>query len=83
MIDPETLPYRPCVGVMLINAEGLIFAGQRLDNPVAAWQMPKCWMPPVVVHVLSTGLITTVPAVGRAAGGRRPEGSEALKHGKA
>jgi len=34
-------PYRPCVGVMLINAEGRIFAGQRLDSPVAAWQMPQ------------------------------------------
>lgn len=40
-VDPETLPYRPCVGVMLINAEGLIFAGQRLDNRGAAWQMPQ------------------------------------------
>ncbi len=40
-VDPETLPYRPCVGVMLINAEGLIFAGQRLDNSAAAWQMPQ------------------------------------------
>lgn len=37
------LPYRPCVGVMLINAAGLIFAGQRLDSPTAdaAWQMPQ------------------------------------------
>ncbi len=35
------LPYRPCVGVVLINAAGLIFAGQRLDSPVAAWQMPQ------------------------------------------
>ncbi|MCO5126433.1 MAG: RNA pyrophosphohydrolase [Rhodobacteraceae bacterium] len=26
---------------MLINAEGRIFAGQRLDSPVAAWQMPQ------------------------------------------
>jgi putative (di)nucleoside polyphosphate hydrolase len=41
MIDPETLPYRPCVGVMLINADGLIFAAQRLDATVAAWQMPQ------------------------------------------
>lgn len=40
-VDPETLPYRPCVGVVLINAAGLIFAGQRLDNPVPAWQMPQ------------------------------------------
>jgi len=35
------LPYRPCVGVMLIDGRGRIFAGQRLDNPVAAWQMPQ------------------------------------------
>jgi putative (di)nucleoside polyphosphate hydrolase len=35
-----TLPYRPCVGVMLINTAGLIFAGQRLDTP-GAWQMPQ------------------------------------------
>lgn len=40
-IDPETLPYRPCVGVVLINAQGLIFAGQRVDSPVPAWQMPQ------------------------------------------
>jgi putative (di)nucleoside polyphosphate hydrolase len=40
-IDPETLPYRPCVGVTLINGEGLIWAGQRIDSPVAAWQMPQ------------------------------------------
>lgn len=35
------LPYRPCVGVMLINREGLIFAGQRLDSESPAWQMPQ------------------------------------------
>lgn len=40
-VDPESLPYRPCVGVVLINSQGLIFAGQRLDNPVPAWQMPQ------------------------------------------
>ncbi len=41
MVDPETLPYRPCVGVMLINDQGLVFAGQRLDSPSPAWQMPQ------------------------------------------
>ena len=41
MTDPATLPYRPCVGVMLINAEGRIFAGQRLDTDLNAWQMPQ------------------------------------------
>ena len=39
--ERETLPYRPCVGVMLLNPAGLIFAGQRKDSPVAAWQMPQ------------------------------------------
>ena len=39
--DPADLPYRPCVGVVLVNAEGRIFAGQRKDSPVAAWQMPQ------------------------------------------
>jgi putative (di)nucleoside polyphosphate hydrolase len=41
MVKPETLPYRPCVGIALINAEGLVFAGQRLDNFQEAWQMPQ------------------------------------------
>lgn len=40
-IDPATLPYRPCVGITLINEKGEIFAGQRLDATVAAWQMPQ------------------------------------------
>ncbi|MEM9782273.1 MAG: RNA pyrophosphohydrolase [Pseudomonadota bacterium] len=35
------LPYRPCVGIMLLNGEGKIFAGQRLDSPSGAWQMPQ------------------------------------------
>jgi putative (di)nucleoside polyphosphate hydrolase len=35
------LPYRQNVGVMLINAEGAAFVGQRLDSEVAAWQMPQ------------------------------------------
>lgn len=41
MIDPESLPYRPCVGVMLINPVGLIFAGRRIDSTAEAWQMPQ------------------------------------------
>jgi putative (di)nucleoside polyphosphate hydrolase len=40
MTDPSTLPYRPCVGVVLANPEGRIFAGERLDTP-GAWQMPQ------------------------------------------
>ncbi|MCV2881723.1 RNA pyrophosphohydrolase [Actibacterium sp. XHP0104] len=35
------LPYRPCVGVMLVNADGHVFVGQRKDSEVAAWQMPQ------------------------------------------
>jgi len=35
------LPYRPCVGIMLCNAQGGIFAGQRLDSAQDAWQMPQ------------------------------------------
>lgn len=39
--DLSTLPYRRNVGLVLINPEGLVFAGQRIDNPGAAWQMPQ------------------------------------------
>jgi putative (di)nucleoside polyphosphate hydrolase len=35
------LPYRPCVGVVLTNAAGAIFAGQRIEGPAEAWQMPQ------------------------------------------
>jgi len=41
MTDREALPYRPCVGVMLINSTGLIFAGRRIDSTAEAWQMPQ------------------------------------------
>jgi putative (di)nucleoside polyphosphate hydrolase len=41
MIDPATLPYRPCAGVMLLNHAGLVFVGQRIDSTVEAWQMPQ------------------------------------------
>lgn len=35
------LPYRPCVGVVLARPDGQIFAAQRIDSDVAAWQMPQ------------------------------------------
>ena len=41
MIDPTTLPYRPCAGVMLVNRDGKVFVGQRLDSVLEAWQMPQ------------------------------------------
>jgi putative (di)nucleoside polyphosphate hydrolase len=42
----EDLPYRPCVGVVLFNRDGLVFIGRRLDgpdhvDPAHAWQMPQ------------------------------------------
>ncbi|MEB3414788.1 RNA pyrophosphohydrolase [Alteriqipengyuania sp. WL0013] len=34
--------YRPCVGVMLVNAHGKAFVGQRIDNREGdRWQMPQ------------------------------------------
>ncbi len=41
--DLGALPYRPCVGVMLVNADGLVFVGQRIDNSGEGdfWQMPQ------------------------------------------
>ncbi|WP_017998735.1 RNA pyrophosphohydrolase [Paracoccus sp. N5] len=41
LLGPSGLPYRPCAGVVLINPAGLVFAGQRIDNPTPAWQMPQ------------------------------------------
>ena len=35
------LPYRRNVGVMVMNADGRVWAGRRLDNPDEAWQMPQ------------------------------------------
>lgn len=35
------LPYRPCAGVMLLNADGRVFVGQRMDRHSDAWQMPQ------------------------------------------
>lgn len=40
-IDLASLPYRPCAGVMLMNREGRVFVGQRLDSVLEAWQMPQ------------------------------------------
>jgi len=47
MMDPNSLPYRPCVGVMLLNAQGLAFVGRRTERKGASegegqwWQMPQ------------------------------------------
>jgi len=42
----ESLPYRPCVGIMALNRAGLAFVGRRIDGPehvdlTHAWQMPQ------------------------------------------
>lgn len=47
----EDLPYRPCVGLMLLNQEGLAFIGRRINGPehvdkVHVWQMPQGGLDP-------------------------------------
>jgi len=37
----DDLPYRPCVGIMLVNREGLVFVGRRIDQTIEGWQMPQ------------------------------------------
>ena len=42
----EDLPYRPCVGLTVINRAGLVFIGRRTQGPehideAHAWQMPQ------------------------------------------
>ena len=41
IIDVSKLEYRKNVGMVLINTNGHIFAGKRLDNNSDAWQMPQ------------------------------------------
>jgi putative (di)nucleoside polyphosphate hydrolase len=41
-VDPARLTYRPCVGVMLVNRDGHVFVGKRIDNREGDfWQMPQ------------------------------------------
>ena len=42
----DTLPYRPCVGLLVLNPAGRVFIGRRLDGPehiddAHDWQMPQ------------------------------------------
>jgi len=39
--DIDALPYRPSVGLMILDPAGRIFAGQRIDGMKDAWQMPQ------------------------------------------
>ncbi|MGU3401021.1 RNA pyrophosphohydrolase [Brucellaceae bacterium D45D] len=47
-VAPENLPYRPCVGLMVLNRQGLVWAGRRiivaegeLEGATQLWQMPQ------------------------------------------
>ena len=40
-LPTDTRPYRRGVGIALINADGLVFVGQRHDSDEPAWQMPQ------------------------------------------
>ena len=47
----EHLPYRPCVGTMVLNHEGRVFIGRRTGGPeqvdtIHAWQMPQGGLDP-------------------------------------
>jgi putative (di)nucleoside polyphosphate hydrolase len=42
----DSLPYRPCVGTMVLNRKGLVFIGRRTEGPehvdlTHVWQMPQ------------------------------------------
>jgi len=39
--DPAKLPYRPCVGLMVLNRAGQVFVGNRVDQTIESWQMPQ------------------------------------------
>lgn len=46
MIDPASLPYRPNVGAVLFNQEGLVFIGRRKQHATqeaapGGWQLPQ------------------------------------------
>ncbi len=46
MTNPADLPYRPNVGAVLFNREGLIFVARRADfpnaeGPAGGWQLPQ------------------------------------------
>jgi putative (di)nucleoside polyphosphate hydrolase len=46
MSSYESLPYRPCAGMMVFNRAGLVFVGRRAGGPehvdaTHVWQMPQ------------------------------------------
>ena len=40
-VKSESLPYRAAAGMVLLNREGLVFVGKRIDQTQEAWQMPQ------------------------------------------
>ena len=47
----ENLPYRPCVGIMVLNRDGRVFIGRRFNGPehvdlTHVWQMPQGGLDP-------------------------------------
>ena len=40
-INLDKLPYRPNVGIMVVNKDGHIFVAKRIDHYSDAWQMPQ------------------------------------------
>ena len=45
-MHPDDLPYRPCVGIMVLNASGEVWIGRRAERPDKEmiggwWQMPQ------------------------------------------
>ena len=43
-VPADSLPYRPCVGVALFNADGFVWVGNRIqavDLGAKTWQMPQ------------------------------------------
>ncbi len=41
MSEFDSLPYRPCAGILIMNRDGRVFVGQRIDTAVEAWQPPQ------------------------------------------
>lgn len=39
-MDKDSLPYRPCVGIVLFNQSRDVFVGERIDSP-GSWQLPQ------------------------------------------
>jgi putative (di)nucleoside polyphosphate hydrolase len=40
-VQASELPYRPCVGIFLINDAGKVLVGRRIGAEADAWQMPQ------------------------------------------